>query len=663
MVTLIYRLLMLFLLLIPRVGSTAPILLDRDKVNVFPDAQFFIDKTNKLTIQAVMQDDMAAAFTPFERGRVLFGDSSVWIKVMLHTVQAGQTLRWLEVTPASVEKMTLYMPMQDGRVVTAMAGKDLPFSMRQVPYRHVVFPVMLEGQATQTLYLKVESRFSGVRQLLVWTPQKFHQEAILTQLAWGAYLGICVLLILSSWWFEREIRDGVYRSFALLVSSSVVMILAITGLLYEYIAPWSQTLQTIPYIVLTSLACYFFGLDFYFRFVGMQRTHPRLMYWYLGFIRVSTILLAIGVMTEYGVQARKLMIIMISFVYVPSAVLVLWKPFVRGDSEVKLTFFVTSLTLGSLLFVNYFVSMGYIAVSGIVEYRIPLVLLMIFLVIYYAISRRYKRMREDKEHAQKQKLHMVVHAEQEVVRQVAVKTHDLNIATRTIEQVLSTERGVYRAQKSLLDMVSHELRTPLAVIDAATINMLRETGSKNAQIQASLVSIQQATDYLSGLLHDQSMSGGGYPVMHDVTIRHIALQSLFEEAVAAARPLAIQHIFSISPYLPKFIDADIDLMRLVLRALLDNVVRQTPAGTVICLNATSQQDGWYLDILGQPLVQIDAYFEVESRSPAYHAESLDEDALSISLARQLMAAQHGRLQDGGMGALGACFRIVLPFAG
>lgn len=616
-----------------------------------------VDNTASLTIDDVLRPEVDARFTPYKRGRLLFGDQSVWIKMVVQPQHPGAQEWWLEVTPASVEAMTLYQLLPDGNMHTAQAGKNLPFVQRDIPYRHVVFRLKFADNTPQVLYLKTTSQFTGVRQLLMWQPSVFQEKVVLAQLGWGFYLGVCLLLVVASIWFERAVRDGVYRAFALFVLSCLIMVMATSGLLYQYVVPLSDSLLTIPFATLTSLVGYFFGVDFYFRFVGLHKTNPRLTCWYLWFVRITTVLLAIGVMSEYGVLARKIMIVMISFVYAPSALIILWNPFMRSGSEIKISFMITNLVFGIMLIFNYFVSMGYVHVSGIVEHRMPIVLLLIFLVIYYAISKRYKRMRHEKELAQHEKMLMMVRDERERAQQVADRTRDLQVAMQEVEKALSMERSAYEEQKNFLAMVSHELRTPLAVIDATAYNMVRETPAHAPQMQHGLKAIQQATEKLSELVSDQLGNTRLDTVSDKANLQETPLLPLFEDAVTAVTPLAGFHTFIIASPLLQTIYADASLMRLILRALLDHVVKETPAGTTVWLDASSGPLCSFIDISDSRAAQ-DGQLRATEAQPAVLGQEAAE--FGVSLAHQLIAAHQGELIVIQAGEFRHTYRIALP---
>jgi signal transduction histidine kinase len=116
---------------------------------------------------------------------------------------------------------------------------------------------------------------------------------------------------------------------------------------------------------------------------------------------------------------------------------------------------------------------------------------------------------------------------------------------------------------------------------------------------------------------------------------------------------------------PTVLGSDADLVR-VLRNLLSNAIRHTPAGGTVCLSAGTRRAEAWLAVLdgcgGIPEADLDRVFD-----PGYRgtdARTPDETSgagLGLAIAKALVEAQHGRISVRNE-APGCRFEITLPAA-
>jgi signal transduction histidine kinase len=642
-----------FLPMLAFATAAKPVLMDSSRLSLFKDAQFLGDHNN-LTIDTILAPRGDAGFAPLALGTFLYGEDPVWVRVVLQSVTEMPREWWLEATPASIDRLTLYQVKADGTVFAKEAGKVVPFSGRDIDYRNPVFRLQFDARETQVLYLKIESKFNGLRKLLLWEPGQFQISAIQAQLAWGFFLGVASLLVIASLWFERALKDGIYRAFACYVFSCMLLMLVNTGLLYQYFIPGFDVLLRLPLAMWFSMLANVVGIGFFMKFTGIVALKPTVSRWYWHFVWTSGVLVAIGLVTSYAFETRQVMLVLVGFIYMPCTILLLWKPVLQGASEVRFAFFVSGLLLSLTVIVNAFVVSGWLPPDERYEHITPVTMLVFFLVIYYAISKRYKRMREEKDIAQLNMLDMVRDSERALEIQVAEKTRDLRLAMEDVGKALEQERVVYEEQKNFVAMVSHELRTPLAFIDAATHNMMREAPKDMQPIHNNLTVIQQATDRLSLLVSDQLDQPATHVLSSVAHIGIIALQPLFDEVIDGASLLAPHHRFVIASDIPETIDGDSAMLQLILRAVIDEVVRTTPFGTIITLRAMQLSQQWLIEISDNGDMVVDA----SNKDKPTREYKLSE--LELSLVKQLLTLLGGELKQVGLNAQHRTCIIALP---
>ncbi|WP_167541866.1 sensor histidine kinase [Herbaspirillum rhizosphaerae] len=645
--------------------AAAPVVLDHSREELAGHLDILIDASKSMRFEEVSSRAGSERFVPL-KGELNEGllKADVWLRFDARRAPRRQATWLLEVQPATLEHLTLYMPNPDGSYSLREAGMMVPFAQREVAYKNPVFRLSVPITGAQTFYLKIRTHNTVAARLTLWLPSEFVAAVGREQMMLGLFLGVYGMLMLASLWFELAVRDGVYRAFGIYVFSSILLTLGETGLLYQYIFPnhpeWAEPMLGLAF-AFSMPAC----IDFLFRFLGMPQLYPRLSRRYVGAVRLYALVLAIAILMGHNAAAMANMLVVVTFLVAPLTFGVLLKPALKSTSEIRYAFFITGVLLFAGLFVRFLQVLGYVERSGLTEYSVFISSMVFFLIVYYAISRRYYALRTAKDQAQKQLLAMSQRAEQELEREVAARTDDLLQAMKTVETALSHERAAYEEQRQFIATVSHELRTPLAVIDATTQNLSREALNGNASVktQARLEKIRQATDRLSSLFDNYLSSNRLDIFSYGVRAEETLLLPLLEDAIVAAQPLADGHVFVLNQEsVPEFIWGDRDLLRLSLRTLADNAVKYTQPEAEIRVTALTAEDGWTIDFAdngpGIPPEERALIFERYYRGRAVSGQS--GTGLGLALAKRLIEMHKGTLTLLDTDDPGSTFRIWLP---
>jgi len=589
-------------------------------------------------------------------------DATVWLRFEVRRAPGRDREWWLEVQPNTIEHAVLYIPDFDGSYSSRVSGSTAPFAQRDLRYRNPVFKLQVWGTRPQVFYLKIKTRGAVAPRLTLWQPAAFLEAVGREQLAFGLYLGAYAMLVLASFWFELALRDGVYRSFGVCLLTCMLLMLGDTGLLSQYVFPEQPHLARTAFGLVIAFSLYA-CVDFLLRFLGMPRRYPRLTRWYAGAAALLSALAAAGVLIFGYAETVRVLSVALTFCIAPVAFALLVKPALDSTQEIRYALLVTGVLMFLSLMVQFLLRLGYIERNWVSEYSVFIASLLFFLIVYYAMSRRYSALRAAKQAAQRKLLEVSQQTELHLEQQVTMRTEDLQRAMATVERALEQERAAYAEQRQFIATVSHELRTPLAVIDATAQNLERDIGPAPGKALARLEKIRQASERLSSLF-DTYLSNNRLDVLSQGPMpTDTCLQPLLEDAIAAAQPLGDRHTFILEKEgMPPGIWSDPDLLRLVLRTLADNAVKYTPPGTTVRLRAATLADGWHIDISddgpGIPEDERGRIFEryFRGRSSSGNAGS----GLGLALARQLVETLGGTLRLDTESPRGATFRIWLP---
>ena len=226
---------------------------------------------------------------------------------------------------------------------------------------------------------------------------------------------------------------------------------------------------------------------------------------------------------------------------------------------------------------------------------------------------------------------------------------------------LSARRAREREQKRFASMLNHEFRTPLSTIDGA-IQRLEATGANaDEATRQRYRKIAAATDRLIAMLDDylspERMAEVGRQRQENTVAPRLLLEELVAQARAAGRPVEFE-----AQALPASLRADPAGRRLVLKGLLDNALRYTPAGTP--LRVTGRQEGNGVELAlrdaGPGVAPDEAARIFDKGYRGANAAGLPGSGLGLYMARSVVEVHGGALTYACPAGGGAEFRLWLP---
>jgi signal transduction histidine kinase/putative methionine-R-sulfoxide reductase with GAF domain len=233
---------------------------------------------------------------------------------------------------------------------------------------------------------------------------------------------------------------------------------------------------------------------------------------------------------------------------------------------------------------------------------------------------------------------------------------------------ITHEKELDRLKSQLLSTVSHELRTPLASIKGFATTLLREDVAwDDGTRREFLAIIDQESDRLSeligNLLDMARVEAGTLRVEPEPT----NLRPIVEETVGTFRLMTSQHQFQIkiSRRLPKIM-ADPRRVRQVLRNLVENAVKYSPAGGPIVVSVEAHSDALQIGVTDRGIgIQpeyldrvFDRFYQVDSAS----TRKVGGSGLGLSICKAIVEAHKGRIWVESQVGMGSSFYFTLPLA-
>ena len=167
------------------------------------------DKSGKLEL-AGAQASTAFKPVPATGLKIGFSKSAWWIRFRLSNRDAVARPLVLRQAYPLMDDITLYSPQPDGSWKASHTGDRLRFRTREYAHRDFLFNLELPAGATQDYYLRFASSGPIDIALSLYEPRALLGVISEEQLAYGAYFGGFLVLVLYNFFIFLVVRDRAF---------------------------------------------------------------------------------------------------------------------------------------------------------------------------------------------------------------------------------------------------------------------------------------------------------------------------------------------------------------------------------------------------------------------------------------------------------------------
>lgn len=220
-------------------------------------------------------------------------------------------------------------------------------------------------------------------------------------------------------------------------------------------------------------------------------------------------------------------------------------------------------------------------------------------------------------------------------------------------------------KSTLLDALAHEFKTPLTSIKAAASALLSENSQSETQRELLSV-VDEEAGWLSEMVTEAIRMAQIEAGKLQLRKHPVAAQSVIEAALhklrgrAEGRRITIQ----IAPGTPP-VDADEELISLVLQQLLDNALKYSPPDSALNISAGLEEAEAVIRVAdegpGIPDHDHERIFEKFYRGRGSR-EKTPGTGMGLAIAREIVKAHGGRIYVQSQPGHGATFSFTLPLA-
>jgi two-component system sensor histidine kinase KdpD len=224
-----------------------------------------------------------------------------------------------------------------------------------------------------------------------------------------------------------------------------------------------------------------------------------------------------------------------------------------------------------------------------------------------------------------------------------------------------------RLRSALLDSVTHELRTPLTAIRAAATSLLGQPALPEAERQEMYAVVDEESLRLDRLIGEavemaQLDSAGMQVRPHPQNVREL-IETVLQEERPRWQGRTVEML--VPENLPQ-VPMDRELVRRVLRHLIENAIKYSPAKSPVEISAEVVEDrllvrvknqGVGIEASEQPFV-FDKFFRGSNQR-----ERIQGSGMGLAIAKAILIAHNGGIDVQSESGQGAVFTFWLPLAG
>lgn len=225
----------------------------------------------------------------------------------------------------------------------------------------------------------------------------------------------------------------------------------------------------------------------------------------------------------------------------------------------------------------------------------------------------------------------------------------------------------FRRQQEFVADAAHELRTPLTVLRSATDLLAQHLNEPLAANQSLLEDARGEILWMQRLADELLTLARGDGQALDLAVGEVDLPLLVADVVRRAGPLARQHAVALTfesdaPSLP--LEADPDRLEQVLRILLDNAFRHTPAGGNVAVQLARQGHTATLAVrdTGEGIApeHLPRLFDRFYRADPTRSRASGNTGLGLAIAQTLVHAHGGTIHLTSVPGAGTVATVRLP---
>ncbi|MDH5655426.1 MAG: hypothetical protein OEZ34_05930 [Spirochaetia bacterium] len=263
--------------------------------------EYFEDKSLQFSIDDVSAPDFQG-FQKSDKKYPAFGatKSAYWLRFRLQDgdpPEIAKTSQWMLFIEYPPLDDVIFFRKKAGKWEKTMTGDTRPFHTREINNRFFGFRLS-DLSAGQDYYIRVKTAGAMNLPLMVLESNDFAKRNADTNLGYGIYFGIMIVMILYNFLIYLSLRDSVYIYYCAFIFGVILMIFCANGYAFQYF--WPDYPIFANHMVMSSGFLMSAASLFYFRkFLRLSEHSPVLEKIFLLLALFGTLMVFISFFIEY----------------------------------------------------------------------------------------------------------------------------------------------------------------------------------------------------------------------------------------------------------------------------------------------------------------------------------------------------------------------------
>ncbi len=540
--------------------------------------EFFYDGEQTLTVEYLTRGSRMMPWSASDQhhGTLFLDAGRYWLRTQIANTSDHAVDFILQTEYPSIKTADLYILSSTGNVTTLFegAGLDSPFNNRPILHRHLLSEITIPANDEITLIWLIEDEPALQFRATLWNPKAFNTWDLEMQLVAGFIYGVLFVVALYNLFLYLSTHHKSYGFYVLYAMTSIYLVSASQGHLYQYFAPDSQWNKIALQTVFFSLYILLFG-QFTIYFLNLRR-RTRKFLWAIRWLAIITVGLLITASVTSSITLILLSILSTGAMLITAlcAGIVIRRKGVISAGH----FVIAIMILIFALLISAMASLGLISRTGITD-SLPALGLTAMLVFFsLALADRVNQLQKEVDEGNES----ILKANESKLKAEA-ELYNSKRKLIELEQSASQARLENQSKSDFLATMSHEIRTPMDGILTMTDKMKASRLDEKQNYYLNMIehSSQDLVAIINDLRDFTQIEAGKM----ELELSSFNLEALIDDCISIFSLKAVEKhinfIADIDPNLDQVFCGDAGKLKQILLHLLSNAFKFTDQGDVI----------------------------------------------------------------------------------
>jgi signal transduction histidine kinase len=622
--------------------------------NIGKKIVYLEDKQATKSLKQIIALDSLGEFKKGKQDILNFGNttSAIWVKVKY--INHPSSPLYLVLSSANIDNVDIYIEATDQSFQHLKTGNAFyPIAGVDIENNFIIKLPQETDHKCKSVYLRLKTNNILIVPLKLVTGEVLIKGKTFTDRIEYIYIGVLISLLLYNLFLYISLQDRTYLYYTIhVLTLSCYLMVYLRGYGFLFGSDLRILMNQYPHVFLSLsiISSFFFSRSF----LNLEKIAPRVLkiYYFLGGCAVVLLILSLSGNKGYCASIAQVLTACVSLSLWISGILA----YRRGHKPAKyyvVGFFFVLLSVGLVIF----------SLAGIIQFNdftmelVPIGSTVELLLLSFALGDRYRIIMKKERETSYQNLTLVQNQKVRLEELVQKRTQ---LLTKTIAELRSSNN----VKNKLFSIIAHDLRSPLnSLMSILALNDSDVLSMYDIQflLKENKKNIETIYNTLNNLLYWAKSQMDGIKI----EATQFELKQLIEELLLVYAPLLhnkqIHKILEFDGLFPVY--ADENQVKLIIRNLIDNVIKFTPKRGKVMLSLKSSATGVKVEI-SNSVADLKNIEDLDSKQlhdfkATYGTENERGVGLGLHLCREYIKSNGGDLKiktDGDM----ISFSFTLP---